>query len=420
MKVKLKEIVVGDRQRKVVLDVDKMAISLEKYGLIHPIVIDRKTMELVAGHRRTEAARLLKWEEIEATFRDELTPIQKKEIELEENLQRQDLTWQESIRAKQEIDEIKKRLYGSITFNPEGWGTEDTASALGESHSLLLKDLMLAKALEIMPELEKQKSKTDALNMLKREREKFKRYKKLQEIEKREKPSEDIRVIQGNCIEELGKLPEASCDLAIVDPPFGRNLQDNPSLGVGYDRYKDKPEDMYYWYEQAIPQVARVLRPNSHLYMFFPINRDYPFFLQILEKSFDFVDEIPLAWVKTTGGFSVNAEYRYQPRYQPIFFASKGKRKLKMGTPNGNVLEFPSIPIGQRKHPAEAPVDLFKFLIDQSTLPGEVVLDPFAGSGNSLVAAKELGRLAIGIEISENYIEIIREKIYDSSKGKSS
>lgn len=413
MKVKVTDIKVADRQRKIVRDLDKMALSLEKYGLIHPILIDRVTMELVAGFRRLEAAKLIKWEEIEATFRDEATPLQRKELELEENLMRLDLTWQEQAQARYELDVLKKKLYGSAVFNPDGWSTEDTAGAIGESHSVLLKDLMLAKAMEVMPELSKMKTKTDALNMLKREKDKFRRYVKLQEIEGREKPSEDIRIVQGDCLVELLKLPSESVDMAIVDPPFGRDLNLNPSLGVGYDRYKDKPADMYYWYEQSLPQVARVLRPNTHLYLFFPINRDYPFFLNILEKSFDFVDEIPLAWVKTTGGFSVNAEYRYQPRYQPIFFAGKGKRKLKMGTINGNVLEFQSIPIGQRKHPAEAPIDLFKCLIDQSSLPGETILDPFAGSGNSLVAAKEMGRRAIGIEVMEEYVAIIKEKIYN-------
>jgi site-specific DNA-methyltransferase (adenine-specific) len=412
MKVKLTEIKVGDRQRKIVRDLDKMALSLEKYNLIHPIIVDRPTMELIAGYRRLEAAKLIKWEEIEVTFRDEASPLQRKEIELEENLMRLDLTWQEQAKARFELDVLKKKLYGSAVFDPEGWSTEDTANAIGESHSILLKDLMLAKAMEVLPELTKMKTKTDALNLLKREKDKFRRYIKLQEIEGREKPSEDIRIIHGNCLEELIKLPAESCDMAIVDPPFGRDLQQNPSLGVGYDRYKDSKEDMYWWYSNSIPLVATCLRPGSHCYMFFPINRDYPFFLDVLEKSFEFVDEIPLAWVKSTGGFSVNAEYRYQPRYQPIFFASKGKRKLKMGTPNGNVLEFQSIPIGQRKHPAEAPVDLFKFIIDQSTLPGETILDPFAGSGNSLVAAKEMGRRAIGVEVMEEYVAIIKEKIY--------
>lgn len=413
MKVKVIEIKIGDRQRKIVRDLDKMALSLERYGLIHPVLVDRATMELVAGFRRLEAAKLIKWEEIEVTFRDEASPLQRKELELEENLMRLDLTWQEQAKARFELDVLKKKLYGSAVFDPDGWSTEDTANAIGESHSILLKDLMLAKAMEVIPELEKMKTKTDALNLLKREKDKFRRYVKLQEIEGRQKPLENIQIIQGDCLEELSKLPEESVDMAIVDPPFGRDLNLNPSLGVGYDRYKDKPEDMYFWYSSSIPLVARCLRPNCHVYMFFPVNRDYPFFLDILEKSFDFVDEIPLAWVKTTGGFSVNAEYRYQPRYQPIFFAGKGKRKLKMGTPNGNVLEFQSIPIGQRKHPAEAPVELFKFLIDQSSLPGETILDPFAGSGNSMVAAKEMGRRGIAIEVMEEYVAIIKEKIYN-------
>ena len=104
MRVEVKKIVVGERQRRLVSDIDKLAISIQKYGLLHPIVVDRRDMSLVAGFRRLEACKLIKWEEIDVTFKDQLSEIEKREIELEENIQRQELSWQEQCDAKKELD----------------------------------------------------------------------------------------------------------------------------------------------------------------------------------------------------------------------------------------------------------------------------------------------------------------------------
>ena len=83
---------------------------------------------------------------------------------------------------------------------------------------------------------------------------------------------------------------------------------------------------------------------------------------------------------------------------------------LKMGLENGNVLTF-NVAAG-KLHPAETPSELMEVLIEQSSLPGESVLDPFCGSGSVLVAAKRLKRRATGIELNEDYVSIIKSKIY--------
>ena len=83
---------------------------------------------------------------------------------------------------------------------------------------------------------------------------------------------------------------------------------------------------------------------------------------------------------------------------------------LKMGSENGNVLTF-NVVVG-KLHPAEAPSELMEVLIEQSSLVGESVLDPFCGSGSVMVAAKRLRRRATGIEVNEEYVSIIKSKIY--------
>jgi site-specific DNA-methyltransferase (adenine-specific) len=79
-----------------------------------------------------------------------------------------------------------------------------------------------------------------------------------------------------------------------------------------------------------------------------------------------------------------------------------------MGTKN--VLQINNI-IGNKKHPTEKPVELMKILIQNSTEGGQIVIDPFMGSGTTGVACKELNRNFIGIEIDEKYYEIAKRRI---------
>jgi site-specific DNA-methyltransferase (adenine-specific) len=395
--------------------VDKLAISIQKYGLIHPIVVDRE-FNLIAGYRRLEAHKALKLTEIDVNFRDQLSELEKKEIELEENIQRQDLSWIEIVNAKRELDDIKRRIYGyADRFNPDGWGLEDTAQALGESVVMTKRDILLAKAIEVMPELAKCKTKTDAFKALKSERGKMARAELVKRAEERfrTEPQESlIQVIHGDCLVEMKKLNSETFHMAISDPPFGVGLDSMVNAtGSSVMPYIDTKENMFKLYSESIKEVARLLKPNSHFYQFFPIGEDYGWYLKELRDSFDYVDAIPIVWVKNKGGFTVDARFRYQPRYQPIFFCSKGRRALKMGLENGNVLTFNVVE--GKLHPAEAPPELMEVLIEQSSLPGESVLDPFAGSGATGVAAKRSKRRATLIEMKEDYVNLIKSKIYD-------
>jgi len=415
VRLKLSEIEVEDRFRKVVSGIDELALSIQKFGLFHPIVVEKRAERfyLVAGYRRLEAHRLLKLEDIEVKLKEQLSEIERREIELEENIQRQELSWDEVCDAKRELDTIKRRVYGSAVFSPdEGWGIKDTAQSLKESTALVKRDIMISRALEVMPELRKCKTKAEALKMLRLEKNKFVREQLVREAEARIKPEEElVQVICGDCISVMKEMESESFDLCISDPPFGKQLDSMVRASESLvQSYKDPKERMFFLYKESIPQIARLLKLNSHFYQFFPIGEDYGWYLEELRKSFEFVDPIPLVWIKSRGGYTVDARWRYQPRYQPIFFCSKGRRQLKMGLENGNVLEIGSVT--QKEHVAEAPVELFKLIIDQSSIIGERVLDPFCGSGNSLVACKEMRRRGVGIEIERDNVSLIKSRIW--------
>ena len=101
-----------------------------------------------------------------------------------------------------------------------------------------------------------------------------------------------------------------------------------------------------------------------------------------------------------------------------ILFAVKGKRRLNYeDKPPCNILNFTRV-LHDRKHPTEKPVELLKALISWSTVEGETVLDPFCGSGSTLVAAEELGRNWIGIEKDPHWYDVARARIAELRKRK--
>lgn len=100
----------------------------------------------------------------------------------------------------------------------------------------------------------------------------------------------------------------------------------------------------------------------------------------------------------------------FAPQYDTIIFATKGRFEFPGKRPK-NVIASPKINSLKLTHPNEKPVDLMKQLIETVTIPGDTVLDPFAGSGSTLIAAKETGRHYIGIEIDEKYAQVARMRI---------
>jgi len=419
MKLKISEIKIGERWRKRSLgNIDGLAISINKFGMFYPPIV-RKTpegWELVAGFRRVKANELLKREEIEVKTEENLSLLEAKEIELEENLQRQDLDWVEIVTAKKELDTLKKKLYGAAYISENGWGIADTAQALDESESLTKRDIRLARAIEVMPELAKAKTKTEAMKKLKTEKDKIARAELMKRVEARErvegKKEESVRVICGDAMKVLREIEEGSVDLGIADPPFGVGLDSMAqACEVSISRYKDTEQAMFEKVRVVVREMSRILKPDSHFYMFFPIGINYPWFYNLLSENFGYVDPIPLAWNKGTGGYTVDQSYRYMPVYQPVFFCQKkwGSRKLQKGMKN----VFEAEPVRQKQHIAEMPSELMEILIEQSSLPGDLIVDPFAGVGPVGVAAKRLKRRAILVEVSEDNCNLIKEKLME-------
>lgn len=399
--IPIEDIIVDERFRKDIGDLTDLSASIRSHGLFHPVVIDRN-FHLLAGERRLVACKGLGWSGIYVRFLDEVDDLTRREIELEENLHRKAMAWVEEDLLRAEIDRIKRAKYGSAVGSNQhatdpGWTQAQTAVALDLDQSQVSRSLRRVAAIELLPELANETSRNVADKKIER---------LISDLETREalltraETGTDLssRFLLGDCATLLAQMPDASVDLIITDPPYG---VDYDSIGGSAHRtiseYEDSPEAVLAMLRTVATEMRRVLKPSGHAYFFFGIKLWYQTFLLYERAGFE-ADPIPLVWIKNRWG-TVNWDVRYAPQWEPIIFATNGQRKLAKARANVFIADSPA---GKgRIHSAQKPVSLLCELIEQSSAPGETVLDPFAGSGSTLVAAHKLGRNYIGMERSE-------------------
>jgi len=424
MKIKISNIIVKPgRQRQTYSKegIDSLAASMSKRQ-INPITVEdagiresdgEQTYTLIAGERRLIAAKQLNWQEIEAQLITDLDDLEREEIELDENLQRENLSWQEEVNAKKRIWEIRAKLYGETV--------EEVAQHVGMSRGSLWEDARLAKVMEDVPELKTAKNKTQAMNKLRL----LTRRMALQELAQRgtilADSNEDFstRVHQGNCVEIMREWPDEIVHCVVTDPPYGIDLDKGETKkGSAHPTiYADDHYDIMEVVSLAAKEAYRLLKPSTHAYFWFDI-KAYQKVFDLLSSIGFVVDPVPLLWTKNTPGQVNHPDSRWASGYEACFFCRKGpshRALLKQGA--SNVLKYDTVPPGKKIHPVEKPTALLRQLIEASTVEGEVVLDMFGGSGSTAEAAIQTGRNFITIEKDEAFYAGILERLSDAGKS---
>ncbi|MBD1373725.1 site-specific DNA-methyltransferase [Hazenella sp. IB182357] len=216
-------------------------------------------------------------------------------------------------------------------------------------------------------------------------------------------------IIHGDSLEEMKKIPDASIDAVITDPPYFM-MAHYISQGDGGKKRRrwSDASILQAWWKQLCNEFERLLKPSGHVIVF--CNADsYPaFFIPMYER---FTTINCLVWDKTTPGLGT----MWRRQHEMIIAARHSKSYRpppKCSKPD--ILKHKIVPAKRRRHPVEKPVELLKELVEHATPEGGTVLDPFAGGGSCLMAADELKRSYIGIEMEEDYIDIIRERLPDA------
>lgn len=216
------------------------------------------------------------------------------------------------------------------------------------------------------------------------------------------------RVDAGDATEWLAALPTESVDLILTDPAY-ESLEKHRAKGTT-TRLKVSKSSSNEWFPifgnslfpAFLAQCYRVLKQNRHFYLL--CDQETMFVVKPMAEAAGFTFWKPVIWHKT-GGLGMG--YHWRANYEVVLFFEKGKRKLNdLSIPD--VLSFPRV---RGQYPTQKPVELLQVFVGQSTQPGEVVVDPFCGSGSAGEAALDLGRSFAGSDISARAVDVARARL---------
>ena len=228
--------------------------------------------------------------------------------------------------------------------------------------------------------------------------------------------SPSFHLTLGDAIDWLQSLDDESIDLIVTDPPY-ESMEKHRKVGTT-TRLKNSKASSNAWFEifpdtrfpELFAEAHRVLKKHRHFYLF--CNSDTMFVVKPMAEAAGFKFWKPLVWDKMKIGMG----YHYRARYEFILFFEKGKRKLNdLGIPD--IIQVPRI---YRGYPTEKPAGVADVLIRQSTQEGELVIDPFMGSGSTGVAAAGTSRDFLGNDLCEEAVELSRQRLLDGGAKESS
>jgi len=212
---------------------------------------------------------------------------------------------------------------------------------------------------------------------------------------------------QVDAIDWLRSFPAETVDLVVTDPAY-ESLEKHRDVGTT-TRLKVSDGSSNPWFpifpNSRFPalfhQLFRVLKRNTHCYMY--CDQETMFVAKPLAEAAGFRFWKPIVWDKVAIGMG----YHYRARYEFVLFFEKGKRKLTdLGI--ADVITCKRIRGG---YPTEKPPEVSRVLIEQSSAPGDVVIDPFMGSASVGVAALGLGRRFAGTDVADSALKLARERL---------
>lgn len=210
-----------------------------------------------------------------------------------------------------------------------------------------------------------------------------------------------------DCLKGMQEIPDESIDLVVTDCPYHISHNGTSCGGGGiFSDLQNKHANSGKLFahndiafSEWLPDVYRVLKERTHCYIM--VNAHNLKELQIEAEKVGFIFQNLLVWNK--GNATPNRYYMQALEF--ILMLSKRPARSINDMGCSNILSVPNI-IGNKKHPTEKPVALMEQMIRNSSNEGDIVLDPFAGSGSTLVAAKNLHRNYIGYEIDKQYYDV--------------
>jgi DNA modification methylase len=412
------DIHVEERQRQSFPDkgLDDLADSILRVGLIHAPVLT-EDFTLVVGERRlralalTESMGTYKYAGVEMEYPEipvHIVPYKDEEllfeIELEENLRRENLTAMEQAQAIAKLHNVRKQEVPTQTIKATA---QEVASLQGKEPTArdesIVAEALLVDQFADDPEVQKaaKQSMRKAAKVARKKME-LDFLAALQGGTKHE--SEFFNVYHGDCGSVMEKLEPRSYDILLFDPPYG----------VGADSFGEQAHALGHQYEDSFDAAAifldavmdkiHLLKDNAHILMFCSpdLFHDWKRYYESRQLQ---VWPRALIWDKGNGHLPV-PERGPRYTYESILFATKGQRTVSKVI--NDVLRVP--PVRDKLHAAEKPAELLRQLMEFVARPGDHILDPCCGSGSIFAGARGLEVYVDGIELDEKYYHVARER----------
>lgn len=343
--------------------VDAVAESIKQFGFKIPIIIDGND-EIIAGHTRLKAAKKLGIVEVPTIMADDLTPEQARAFRLVDNKVGEIAEWDMNLLA----DELIGLDFGGFDF---GFGNND------ESVAEVVDD-----EYDGVPP-EEPKTKRGDVYQLGRHR----------LMCGDSTSAEDVQLLAGG----------AQMDMLLTDPPYGVDYVGKTKDALKIENDAQSDEELTTFLADAFMAANNVMKPGAVFYIWHADSKAGVFRMACRIAGWE-VRQV-LIWVKNS---MVLGRQDYQWKHEPCLYGWKeGAGHLwASDRKQTTVLEFDR-PTRNREHPTMKPIPLFDYQIKNNTKGGDTVLDLFGGSGTTIMACEQNGRVGYVMEYDPKYVDVI-------------
>ena len=358
--------------------INKLRSSLREFGFINPVIIDRD-FNVIAGHGRIEAAKAEGISEVPCVFADYLTPAQKKAYILADNRMAMDAGWDEEL-LRVEIEALQAE---SFDVGLTGFDESEIAD-LFETDSEVKDD-----GFDVDAELEKPPvTKSGDLWLL-----------------------GNHRLLCGDSTKEETYtllMDGKKANLVVTDPPYNVNYE-----GSAGKIKNDNMENgrFYKFLLDAFTCMEKVMENDASIYVFHADTEGLNFRKAFAEAGFYLSGTC--IWKKQS---LVLGRSPYQWQHEPVLFGwkKKGRHQWYTGRKESTIWEFDK-PKKNGDHPTMKPVPLVAYPIKNSSMSNCIVLDPFSGSGSTLIACEQTDRVCHTIELDEKFCDVIVKRYIEQA-----
>lgn len=442
--IKLTDIIVENRFRENLGPIQELKEKIKTHGVIQPIAVRDEgsgKYRLLAGGRRYYVCSLLGKEYVPAKiFPKNTSDLDCRIIELSENIDREDMKPEEEAKLVLEIHRLHQKKHGvkrGDMLQQDGWGLKETADLMGKSISQVSRDVILGKAYEEMPELlEGATTKKEAFKLFNLQKDKYEQKIRAKEIRKiQAKKPEDVRkkniidsYIVGDFFQKSEELPSKCANLIEIDPPYGQELDIEGGMGNKRfaseaskksfrEDYKDIPPEEYQKFMDKLAKESyRLLKHVGWVICWYAKEPHQELVFNAFINAGFTGNRVGGAWIKSGGGQTNNPDIYMGSSLEHFYYFRKGKAKLhKMGRSNG--YNYTSVPPKLKRHGTERPIGMMVDLISTFVPEGSHIIVPFAGSGNTMIAADNFACTSIGFDLVQAFKDRYTIFVNDGKPG---